>query len=97
MGLKRPIVRPEFYTQSPLFSITMQSVLEVRRNAEASVTKGNSSHHFEGTKDHAPIKGALCPRGYPVDVLTELDAKGPVTGYCEFRNIACRIRKAHPA
>jgi hypothetical protein len=48
MGLKRPIVRQEFYTQSPLFSITMQSVREVRRNAEASVTKGNSSQHVEG-------------------------------------------------
>jgi anaerobic selenocysteine-containing dehydrogenase len=28
------------------------------------------------------------------NVLTELDAKDPVTGYCEFRNIACRIGKA---
>ena len=28
------------------------------------------------------------------NVLTELDAKDPVTGYCEFRNLACRIRKA---
>jgi len=27
------------------------------------------------------------------NVLTELDAKDPVTGYCEFRNLACRIRK----
>jgi anaerobic selenocysteine-containing dehydrogenase len=26
--------------------------------------------------------------------LTELDAHDPVTGYCEFRNVACRIRKA---
>jgi anaerobic selenocysteine-containing dehydrogenase len=28
------------------------------------------------------------------NILTELDAKDPVTGYCEYRNIACRIRKA---
>ena len=27
------------------------------------------------------------------NVLTELEAKDPVTGYCEFRNLACRIRK----
>jgi len=30
------------------------------------------------------------------NILTELDAKDPVTGYCEYRNIACRIRKAVP-
>jgi len=28
------------------------------------------------------------------NTLTELDAKDPISGYCEFRNIACRIRKA---
>ncbi len=28
------------------------------------------------------------------NILTELDAKDPVTGYCEFRNIACKIGKA---
>jgi len=27
------------------------------------------------------------------NILTELDAKDPITGYCEFRNIACGIRK----
>jgi hypothetical protein len=91
------MVGQESYTQSPLFSITMQSVREVRRNAEASGTKGNSGHHVEGMKDHAATKGALWPRGFHLNVLTELDAKDPVTGYCEFRNIACRIRKAHPA
>jgi len=28
------------------------------------------------------------------NVLTELEARDSVTGYCEFRNLACRIRKA---
>ena len=28
------------------------------------------------------------------NILTELDAKDSITGYCEYRNIACRIRKA---
>jgi anaerobic selenocysteine-containing dehydrogenase len=28
------------------------------------------------------------------NLLNELDAKDPVTGYCEYRNIACRISKA---
>jgi len=91
------MVRQESYTQSPLFSITMHSVRQVRRNAEAAGTKGNTGQHVQGMKDHVATKGALCPRGFHLNVLTELDAKDPVTGYCEFRNIACRIRKAHPA
>jgi anaerobic selenocysteine-containing dehydrogenase len=28
------------------------------------------------------------------NLLNELDEKDPITGYCEFRNLACRIRKA---
>ncbi len=28
------------------------------------------------------------------NLLTELEAKDPITGYCEFRNLACRIKKA---
>ena len=28
------------------------------------------------------------------NILTELDAKDSITGYCEFRNLACRIKKA---
>jgi len=63
MGLKRPIVQQEYYTQSPLFSITMQSVLEVRRSAKASVTKGNSSQHVEGRRGYLCLglsRGKAC-------------------------------------
>jgi len=31
---------------------------------------------------------------FNANILTELDAKDSITGYCEFRNLACRIKRA---
>jgi len=58
--------------------------------------KGHVSVKIEATEDIIPGVISLT-HGWEMELnannLTELEACDPVTGYCEFRNVACKIRK----